>query len=133
MNKLSELLAWCKAHPSTDAIDARLHYRVGWITRIARGESITQHGWIIVLAGGLQGSEHDSERRVVALACGSRSLLLWNRGREEHVDAGIPTALRIGAETAPPIGFVPIDPWPQDITFLRGDTLLKDAIVRIST
>ncbi len=133
MNKLSELLAWCNAHPSTVAIDARLHDRVGWITRIARGESITRHGWIIVLAGEPKVSDHDSERRVVALACGSRSLLLWNRGREDHAVADIPTALRTGAETAPPMGFVPIDPWPQDITFLRGDTLLKDAIARIST
>ena len=111
---------WCALHPASHEISDALRQRVAWIARVARAEVVVAHDWLMVVG--------DADR-VIALASSTTTLLLRDGVAPETAH---PAALHRAADSHSLNGFTSINPWPQDTTFLRGDTLLKEAVERAS-
>ena len=130
---LAFVLEWCRDNPCGEAIASRLHKRIDWAARVVRGSVVVEHGWL-VLVGHRDGQAPGGHERgfgdhVVALACGTNGLFI----ADVAGGASVPAALRTTTEPSTPDGFVSVDPWPQDVTFLRGDTLLQHALKRAAS
>ncbi len=98
-----------------DEIDERLAERFRWVARIARAEVVEYLGRFVAL---------DSTRQPIAAARSHDDLLLRT--------AAVAGGLRDESVTDTPPGWVAVLAWPQDVTFHRGDNMLRDTILAMS-